>query len=207
MNNEDPLQDRVRGWKDVLLSDEGKREAYETGKHLRTGSPKGIVSSDLKRALETANIISEISKIPLLGAMKGLRPWDIGHYTGQLSEKVVPIIVRYAVNKPDMPIPGGESFDEFYRRFFSALMQVVRRYGNDIALVTHHRNERLLKAWAVEDFDKYGKINMVEFNQKGEHTGAVWSVDVPLDRLLGIVAAFKEPVMKKSNPLRLMGRK
>jgi broad specificity phosphatase PhoE len=189
LNNEDVSVDRIRGWKDIPLSPEGEEEAERLGEELKKRPPDALVTSDLRRARDTARIISRAIGIPVAEATKGFRPWDVGDYAGELSKKAIPVLARYAAEEPDEPTPDGESFERFRSRFFAALADALDDHSGTVAIVSHHRDERLLVAWAKAGFPADGSIDMPTFNQAGEHTGAVTPVEIPIDRLRAVARA------------------
>lgn len=171
LNNDDTSVDRLRGWKDVPLNDAGRESARQTAKSLKDDPPDCIVTSDLKRAVETAEIISKVTGVKIDWKTQKFRPWNVGKYAGQLSSKAVPIIGEYAKSKPFYEIPGGESFDTFRKRFFSGLDEALDHYEGVVAIVSHHRCERLLKAWIAAGFPTNNAIDIKVFNAKGEKPG------------------------------------
>ncbi len=183
LNNDDVSVDRIRGWKDIPLSEAGEREAERLGADLADDPPDVIVTSDLKRARDTAEVISKMTGVPIVEVSKSFRPWNVGRYAGHLTSEAVPILADYAENRPGEAIPGGESFDGFRARFFGGLRAALTKNAGRVAVVTHHRDERLLRAWEKARFPEDGGINIEEFNQKGEHTGAVIEVAIPTARL------------------------
>ena len=183
LNDKDVSVDRVRGWKDVPLSAGGKKEAERLGEKLMDDPPDVILTSDLKRAAETADIISMITGVPIGEKVKMFRPWDVGKWAGVKTEDALPVLADYAENKPNEPIDGGEPFTKFRDRFLAGMMAALNKYDGTIAIVTHHRNERLLRAWENAGFPSNGDIDIKTFNKEGEHTGAVIEVDVPVARL------------------------
>lgn len=172
LNNDDVSVDRIRGWKDIPLSEEGRKEAKRIAEKLKDSPPDVIFSSDLKRAHDTAKEISKATGAPIIEASKGFRPWDVGDLAGQTSQKAIPILADYAENKPDKKVAGGESFNEFRERFFGAVSKALDKEDGVVAIVAHHRNERLLKAWIKKNCPEDGDIDIKEFNRKGEPTGS-----------------------------------
>lgn len=183
LNSTDASMDRIRGWKDVPLSPEGRKEAEKLGDKLAKAPPSVLVSSDLKRAHDTAQIISDKTGAPYDGSTHMFRPWNVGDYAGQLSSKVLPILGKYAAEKPEEQVPGGESFNDFRQRFLNGLLAVLIKHDGDVGVVAHHRNERLLNAWAKAGFKPDGTIDEKEFNSKGESTGGAQSMVIPMDKL------------------------
>jgi broad specificity phosphatase PhoE len=183
MNNADVSVDRIRGWKNVPLSAEGKEEAERIGDKIKQSPPDVIVSSDLKRAHDTAKIISKKIGVPIKEVSQSFRPWNVGDYAGKTSSVAIPVLAKYAKDTPDKPLPGGESFNSFRDRFFTGLTDVLGRHDGKVAIVTHHRNERLLNAWLEAGAPDNGKIDIGTFNKKGEAPGAMNDLKVPVKRL------------------------
>lgn len=183
MNNDDVSVDRIRSWKDVPLSQEGKLEAHRLGDEMCRHKIDAIVSSDLDRAHETAKIISDTCGVPLVQVSQVFRPWNVGTYAGKKSSEAVPILADFACNKPDERVPGGESFENFKMRFFRGLHSTLAGHRGVVAVVTHHRNERLLHAWQKAGFPADGEIDKPTFTVKGEPTGKVMPMEIPMDRL------------------------
>ncbi len=183
LNNDDVSVDRIRGWKDVPLSADGKKEAQRLGVEIARIRPDFLACSDLERAYETAAIIAKACDMPIGEVTKGFRPWNLGEFTGQLSKEAVPKIALYACTKPDKKIPDGESFNSFKARFFGALAGVLKAHGGVVAIVTHHRGERLLKAWIKEGCPITGDIDLKMFTKKGESTGSQERIALPIAKV------------------------
>lgn len=73
---------KLQGQLDTDLTDEGREQARLLGLRLSQESWDGIISSDLKRANETAQIISTLSGIPFLNRDKRLRERKYGLVEG-----------------------------------------------------------------------------------------------------------------------------
>jgi len=198
-NNDDVSVDRSSGWKDIPLSGEGRVEAGKLGQQLRLDPPDVIVSSDLHRAAETARIISRFVRVPVSEFSQSFRPWNVGKYAGTLTSTAVPILADFAVNKPEQKVPGGESFDAFRARLFAGIAAALAQYQGKVAVVTHHRDERLLKAWLKHGAPINGDIDRSEFNQKGEPTGSVETLQVPVGQLK--MAALTSHLMQTAVPV------
>lgn len=183
LNAADGSVDRIRGWKDVPLNAEGKKEAQKVATEMAKDPPDLIVSSDLRRAHDTAQAIADKTGAPFAGASHMFRPWNVGDYTGQQSSKVLPILGKYAAEQPEEQIPGGESFNDFRNRFLNGLLAALIKHEGVVAVVAHHRNERLLNSWAKKGFPPDGAIDEKEFNSKGEPTGHAQTIVIPMDRL------------------------
>jgi broad specificity phosphatase PhoE len=182
LNSNDLSIDRIRAWKDPPLSAEGVKEAERLGDKIKRNPPDVLVSSDLKRACQTAQIISARTGAPIVETTKSLRPWDLGDFAGRLSKDVMPAILTFARDRPNEPVPGGESFETFRRRLVGGLKEILARYQGYVGLVTHYRVEQLLKAMAANDWD--GTVDFEVFGElKGIGTGTALKMEVPVSAL------------------------
>jgi broad specificity phosphatase PhoE len=133
--------ERLRGWLDVPLDDQGLREAEQTAARVARHGITAIYSSDLTRAIQTSVSVSRVTGAPLIPA-GDLRPWNLGSFAGQLVAELVPFL-DLLKSRPEIPAPGGESWNQFYERYSKrllALMALAANSGRTIAAVTHVRN-------------------------------------------------------------------
>jgi broad specificity phosphatase PhoE len=187
LNSRDNSVDRLRGHIDVPLTAEGREQSGKIARKIANNPPDAIVSSDLCRASESAKIISKATGVPISEISKAFRPWDVGKYAGQLSKTAVPILIEY-VGMPDKKVPGGESFNDFKSRYFRGVADAVAEYPGVLAIIAHHRNERLLQAWKAAGFPANGDIDIKVFSVKGDHTSVATAFDIPVDRLKAVAA-------------------
>lgn len=120
-----PLQHSGRiflGQADVPLSERGKEEAAAAGDRLiRLGArPKRIYASDLSRAKETADIVSErLGGVPVVPD-KLFREMAMGSWDGELIEDIKMKFPGEYEKRGDDPrnyrTPGGENFYELRGR-------------------------------------------------------------------------------------------
>ena len=137
-------KEKLRGWADVPLNRNGREQAKKVAAQLADKGIKKIYSSDLSRAMVTAKAIAKAAKTGPIIPVKGLRPWDVGKYTGKETKTAVPALEKY-VEKPSKKVPGGESLNSFTGRFDAKLksaMDEAEKTGKPIALVAHYRNLR-----------------------------------------------------------------
>lgn len=185
MNSDKVSEDRIRGWRDVPLNDAGREEAQKAAAELESHiSGKAVImSSDLKRALDTALIIGRTLHVPVYKTAH-LRPWNLGRLTGMSTEKALPVIERYAWSS-DTPVEGGgESFNQFRRRSFAGLREAVDAAGNDeLIVVAHYRNYNLFKGWVDCGAPPDLKVRISDFVKKGEQTGGIWPFEINVTAL------------------------
>ena len=132
---------RIQGQLDPPLSDEGRQQAALVGARLGGRSFAGFYASDLKRALETAQVIgaslglapepNESLREIFLGAWEGLR-------TEEIADRF-PEAWACWVEKPDWDcVPQGEGAAAFDARVGSALEEILTRHPHgDVLVVTH----------------------------------------------------------------------
>ena len=160
--------DKIRGWSDPPLDSKGLNEADNLGKKFENSKPDIIITSDLTRAQETAKAISKHTKVPITEVTKDLRPWDVGIATGQSVDKVLPLLKKHAEETPSIPIPEGESFNTFKKRFLGKVIDIQKKYpGKSVVIVAHHRNDRTLAGWEAKGMPKNMDIDLKQFLQKG----------------------------------------
>lgn len=148
LNNTDKSEDRIRGWVDVPLNDEGRKDAVKAAKKLEGTEIDLIFSSDLVRARETADIINKDHNVPIIDTMN-LRPWNLGKFQGQVTDKVLHLI-NHHIEHPDEVVPDGESFAEFNKRYIGMLDHIIQlaiKSKEVIVITTHLRNLKLADGW------------------------------------------------------------
>jgi probable phosphoglycerate mutase len=100
-------EERLRGWMDVPLDEQGLREAEETAQRLAQHPVEHIYSSDLYRARQTAEAAVRMTLAPVEHT-SDLRPWNLGTLAGQRVKDILPILKQLELD-PELPAPGGES--------------------------------------------------------------------------------------------------
>jgi len=134
-------EERLRGWMDIPLDEQGLREAEETAQRLAQYPIAHIYSSDLYRARQTADAVVRATLAPILHT-SDLRPWNLGTLAGQRVKDILPVLQQLEVD-PSLPAPGGESFLQFCDRYSSKLeelLDIAARSTECIVAVTHVRN-------------------------------------------------------------------
>lgn len=169
-NADTPGPELERGWKSYPLDAKGRSEAKKTAAKLAKLGIKAVVSSDLSRAKQTADIISDWLGIsPTFD--RSLRTWNTGKCAGQLKSRTEPHIADLVRHHPDEPCSGGESFDQFCDRIFKAFKSVLRSHTeNPLAIIIHGRVERLFKA---TDELEHRKVDADVFLSKPEQPGHI----------------------------------
>lgn len=115
---------------DAILTDLGKRQAYEAGERLRSYGIQNIVCSGLERSWETAAIVADVLGIPRSEIIRDVRlnEYDMGSLTGQPSADVNPHELISA--------EGAENPKAFQARVIDATSAYAGS-GKTILIVSH----------------------------------------------------------------------
>jgi 2,3-bisphosphoglycerate-dependent phosphoglycerate mutase len=133
--------EKLRGWLDVPLSDEGLEEAEMTALQVAQYPVAAIYCSDLLRARQTAAAIARATKLTALPTPE-LRPWNVGSLAGKQVSTILDQLKQLELD-PTHPAPDGESFLQFYDRYsmkLRELLEMADRSSGCIVAVTHVRN-------------------------------------------------------------------
>jgi len=119
---------------DAPLSARGHAQAERLARRL-AAAPVGVVlSSDLRRAVETASRVTRATAAPLV-LDPGLAERDFGDVRGTAYADL-----DVDIFGADYAPPGGETWDVFHRRVDAAWSRVVARAAEtpgDVVVVTH----------------------------------------------------------------------
>ena len=125
----------VQGQADPALSPEGREEARRLAPLVLAESPEAVVSSDLARARETAELLGA-------GPVETDPRWResaMGDWTGRAAAELLAdpdgafARWRQGLERP----PGGESFDEMRARAGAAVRDLAARGLRRVVVVTH----------------------------------------------------------------------
>ena len=117
---------RIQGSTDIPLNDTGRAQARDAGIALRdrldVDAPLVIVSSDLSRARETAEIIATELGLEVAGLYPDLRERGYGEAEGIAADE---FLARWG-DWHSAEVPGAEPWPDLRVRGLRALRQVVR---------------------------------------------------------------------------------
>jgi broad specificity phosphatase PhoE len=176
LNSETAGPEKIRGWGDVGLEDEGKAVAAKAAESLRAHPPSVIFTSDLPRAKQTADVVSQqLGGVPVVPSPE-LRTWNVGDITGQPVESAKPKLDELQHATPTKPAPNGESYADFYARW-GKVVQQLRDLGRDqdVLAVVHGRQvyslPHLLKGRPPERIPTHGAPNPGDILSVNETSG------------------------------------
>ncbi len=176
-DDNDKNHDKIRGWIDVPLSDEGRQQSKEMAQQFNGVTLSKVYCSDLSRAYDTAKDISEVTGAPIETTV-GLRPWNLGVLQGKESKKAAEYLENYITVDKDKVVPEGESFNSFMARCLDTFNQIVEEFKKNrenVALVTHYRDVKLLQSWQAAGSKGY-EIDEKEFLDDHVITGSIFSL-------------------------------
>ncbi|MDF2541756.1 MAG: Phosphoglycerate mutase [Herbinix sp.] len=134
---------------DVELSKEGQLQAKLLKDRLTNFNIDALYSSDLLRAIETAEIINETWKLPHLieadlkeisfGAMTGKTDQYNDEHFGDFKREQLKL-------KEDLPYPEGENGTQVFHRAFPVITNMLQTGNKNIAIVTHGGTIRAILA-------------------------------------------------------------
>ena len=137
---------RLQGHIDIPLNEEGERQANALARALSAEPLDAIVSSDLQRAMQTAQAVAARHAHLQLRTDPRLRERAYGVFEGMLypdiQQQYPDDFARWHARDIDAVMPAGErlaeSFRQFYQRTIGAIREVAARHpGQAVAVVAH----------------------------------------------------------------------
>jgi broad specificity phosphatase PhoE len=170
----------LQGHLDTLLNETGQTQASQAAKILQRHPIDRIVSSTLKRAAETAQIIQQILQKPIT-FHDDLRENFFGLFEGKTTEQINDW--KIANNYTDGPIqpetgfavpPEGESYKDMRYRVLTAIRTILEKHPTDhILFVSHGRVFGMLNLELLGQ-DSYSKNSQP---YRFERTNEGWSLN------------------------------
>ncbi len=135
------IEDRCQGHKDSLLTENGIKQAENVALRLAGYNLSAIYTSDLGRAIQTAEIISEASNLNILPDPR-LRERNMGVLQGLTDSEMAKSFPKVCSNlmklNPDYIIPEGDSSRQSFSKNIECLNEIARLHpGNSVLIVTH----------------------------------------------------------------------
>lgn len=170
---------RYQGHRDIPLSEEGRVQAAQIAKRLSGEKLHAAYASDLSRAFETAETISEyhgleVARFPELKETNfGL--WE-GLTYGEIDKQFHTVMNEWYKNPRDTQIPGGESLGEVADRCQAGVNRILcANPGRNVLVVAHGGIIRIIVAtilgMSLNDYWKIKQdnvsLNIIEFFEPG----------------------------------------
>ncbi|MDP9728754.1 histidine phosphatase family protein [Alicyclobacillus tolerans] len=124
------IHQRVQGWADIPLNENGLKQAEKLADYLKSISPKAIYSSDLQRAKRTAEILAEPHGLPVQ-VDERLRERCKGSAEGIPFDEIP--------NRFPQGVPDEETDQQLQERLFQAIDAIAKQFPDEsiIWFVTH----------------------------------------------------------------------
>jgi len=131
------------------LTHRGLRQAAEAAVRFRGQPVSALYSSDLRRALQTAAVFSDVLGLPVLADAR-LRERSLGVLEGTPSAAVSPAVLGLEdgrVAAPDARPAGGESVRDLYLRAAAFCNDLDDAIADGVVVVAHGGTLRVLHAY------------------------------------------------------------
>ena len=135
------VEGRIQGQLDVPLNEMGRWQVHRLALAVADEDIAAIYSSDLLRALETAQAVARSCGVPIVTDV-GLRERGFGEFEGliytEINERWPDMAERWRRRDPTFGAPGGETLNAFYARSIETATRLAALHpGQTIALVSH----------------------------------------------------------------------
>lgn len=133
----------VRSVNDVPLDENGHHQAIQRGRDMQDIPLNKIITSDMSRAHDTANVIAKMnSGNPEVIPTKKLRPVNWGNFTGKKVNDVKDQMNEY-IRNPNRQIPGGQKVSDLHKNLNDIMSSAKNEDGN-VLMVMHNSQFRAL---------------------------------------------------------------
>ena len=134
------IRDITGGWTDTDLTPLGIKQAMKAGERISqliNGAPCRVVSSDLKRAYKTAEIIGQNLNVKP-EAYFDLREFNNGEATWKTKKEAEQIFEAPTYPTLDWcPYPGAETWRRFHKRISDVMDKIFRSFDETLIIVGH----------------------------------------------------------------------
>lgn len=121
---------KLQGRTDTVLNDRGIMQAQQCTKHLKEMNWDVIITSPLLRAKQTAMILNEEIKVPLL-EMEAFMERSFGDVEGMTAQKRMSAF-------PDRIYPNQEDTHSLNHRVMNGIEEINQRYGQSKVILVAH---------------------------------------------------------------------
>lgn len=160
------------GWYDADINEKGVSQAEELREAFREIHIDKIYSSDLTRALHTAQIIADGRPVEIVPDLREMaygiwenRTWE------SMTESDRELLKKWRYDWTNLEIPEGETFMGFYDRVTSGLDKIIKENKGKHVLIVSHNGALSAMHCHLTGAGPKGFWN---FNSKQGHYSAVW---------------------------------
>jgi len=147
----------IQGQLDIALDELGRAQAVAAARVLAALRPDVLVSSDLSRARETAEVLAAACDLPVTFDPR-LRELDLGSWQGLTSEQAReqhPDEHAAWLDGVDVPRGGGETYAQAGARAAEAVLSLALPPDGTLVAVTHGGTARAAVAALLELPDEH----------------------------------------------------
>ena len=131
----------MQGHWDGHVTKNGLRQIDALAERFRDVHLDAVYSSDLSRAVETAEAVTRYNNLPIIKDSRireiNLGPWE-QEFFGNLVESEYESIKTFMFDSENWYHEGAETFSDVKKRAYNALEDIAKRHdGQDIAVVSH----------------------------------------------------------------------
>ena len=134
-------EQRVQGISDISLSNRGLAQANNLALALKNERIATILSSPLRRALQTAEAINRFHGLAI-ERDQNLMELDQGDFEGQTFPEIMKthkaFLQRWAADPASVIMPNGESLEQLQRRAWTAVERILATETHHAVLVSHN---------------------------------------------------------------------
>ena len=133
---------KIQGSSNTELNSNGIIQAEQLGEKIlaENYNISKIYSSPQKRALETAKILSKITKISY-EEVENLKEINLGKWEGltwdEVRENYKEEYNEWYINRRYIAPPTGEAYEDMLSRVLDALIKIINTNSDNVAIVTH----------------------------------------------------------------------
>ncbi len=147
------LEGKYTGQSDIPLNETGRAQAKAAGLNPSFPPPDAIFSSDLIRAVETAELVAAgwgyVGKIEIDSRLREINQgvWEGMHFD-EIKARFAEEFAAREANPLDVAAPGGETVGEVKARVVAAIDEICGRYPHGkIGIVAHGLALAIVRAW------------------------------------------------------------
>lgn len=123
---------RIQGTTETELTEKGVIQARQTAEYLRKQGWDHIITSPLKRAVQTAEIIAKELEIPSIRSWREFQERDYGNATGMHVDDYE----KFKQSKQEIRM--WENDEQLLKRSISGLEKIVKQFPNKRIIVISH---------------------------------------------------------------------
>jgi broad specificity phosphatase PhoE len=136
-----------RGRIDIELDETGLKQAELLGEYLSQHELEAVYSSPLKRAVQTAEVITFHHGLAA-EIVPGLNDMDFGEWQGlslqDVRSRFSELFEMWSSEPHRVRIPSGESLDDIRQRVLTLINRIVDKYEGTVVLVSHRVVNKVL---------------------------------------------------------------